>query len=459
MNIDSIKFSVAIFLKIVIVKVMRAKKDKINFGLKAFFCLWIFFYSFAMAQTDFDFLRRSKGVDFLVDYACFKEKGENWRLEVYYKIFNEKLSFVKSGERFRASYEVNLTVLDRKGHQITATSLEENFYVNSYSETTSEQDFLINLLQTKIAPGQYKLILKLIDLNSNQRWAQKIDVIVPELDPQKIIFSSLEFARVISDSVKNPKFEKKGKEVIPSVSRIFGNSKFYLYYEIYGKKDPSQEFLLSYEIVDDDKKEKVFEEKETLRFESQTIPLYKTLSVDKLPPGDYTLFIKLLDEKKKTLAKTKKRFSIEWSMLFTLKADYQKAVEQLRYIASRDEIEKLKKAKKEDRLKEWAEFWKSKDPTPETKKNELMDEYYRRLRYTNENFSLWNKEGWETDMGRIYIIYGDPDEIERHPFEMGGKPYQVWYYYDERLKVVFVDKTGTGEWELDYIYDRGVKRK
>ena len=191
MNIDLIKFSVAIFLKIVIVKVMRAKKDKINFGLKVFFCLWIFLYSFAMAQTDFGFLNKSKRVDFLVDYACFKEKEKDWRLEVYYKIFNEKLSFVKSDQRFRASYEVNLTVLDRKGHQITATSLEENFYVNSYSETTSKQDFLINLLQTKIAPGQYKLILELIDLNSNQRWAQKIDAIVPELDPQKIIFSSL----------------------------------------------------------------------------------------------------------------------------------------------------------------------------------------------------------------------------------------------------------------------------
>lgn len=459
MNIDLIKFSVAIFLKIVIVKIVRAKKDKINSGLKAFFCLLIFFYSFAMAQTDFGFLKRPERVDFLVDYACFKEKEKDWRLEVYYKIFNEKLSFVKSDQRFRASYEVNLTVLDRKGHQITATSLEENFYVNSYSETTSKQDFLINLLQTKIAPGQYKLILELIDLNSNQRWTQKKDFIVPELDPQKIIFSSLEFAREISDSVKNPKFEKRGKEVIPSVSRIFGDSKLYLYHEIYGKKDPSQKFLLSYEIVDDDKKEKVFEEKDTLIFEKKAIPLYKTISIDKLSPGDHTLFIKLLDEKKKTLANAKKKFSVEWSMLFILKKDFQKAVEQLRYIASRDEIEKLKKAKKEDQLKEWAEFWKSKDPTPETKKNELMDEYYRRLRYANENFSLWNKEGWETDMGGIYIVYGHPDEIERHPFEMGEKPYQIWYYYDERLKVVFVDETGTGEWELDYIYDRGVKRK
>ncbi len=444
---------------------MRSKKYKIGFGLKAFFCLWIIINSFAMAQTDFGFLEKPVKLDFLVDYGCFWEKGQDWRLEVYYKIFNEKLSFVKSGERFRASYEVNLTVLDRKGHQLTATSLEENLYVDSYSETTSEQDFLINLLEAKIVSGQYKLILELIDLNSNQRWTQKIDVFVPEFDRQKIIFSSVEFAREISDSITNPKFEKKGKEVIPSVSRVYGDSKLYLYYEIYGGKYPSQKFLLSYQIVDDDEKQKVLEENDTLRFEDQVnsfpgiLRIYKALSIDKLLPGDYALFIKVLDEKGKTLTERKEKFNIEWSMLFILKKDFQKAVEQLRYIATSDEIEELKRAKKEDQLKEWTEFWRSKDPTPETPGNELMDEYYRRLRYANQNFSLWNKKGWETDMGRIYIVYGHPDEIERHPFEMGDKPYQIWYYYDQYIKVVFVDKTGTGEWELEYIYDRGVRRK
>jgi len=436
------------------------REDKINKILyfSTVVILWIF-CSLVFSQTDFGFLKSSKRSDFLVDYSCFKEDGEDWRLEVYYKIFNEKLSFVKAGERFQASYEVNLTILDRKGHQITATSLEENLFVSHYSETISESGFLINMLNNKIRLGRYELVLELIDLNSSRSWIQRMDAVIPEFDPKKYILSPLLFSRDISDSVRNPKFEKRGKEVIPSVSRTFDESKFYLYYEIYGEKDPQKMYFLNYQIVDENRKEKVLEEKDTLFSEDRITPVYKEISVEKIPPGDYTLSVLLQDEKKKTLAKSKDNFQIAWSMLSVIKADFEKAVDQLRYIATGDEMERLKKSKKEDQLIEWAEFWKSKDPTPGTQKNELMEEYYRRLRYVERNFGVWNKEGWETDMGRIYMIYGHPDEIERHPFEMEAKPYQVWYYYDTQIKVVFVDQTGTGEWELDYIYDRGVKRK
>ena len=45
------------------------------------------------------------------------------------------------------------------------------------------------------------------------------------------------------------------------------------------------------------------------------------------------------------------------------------------------------------------------DPTPSTEHNELMEEYYRRVSYSNENFDGW-KDGWETDRGMIYILFG-----------------------------------------------------
>jgi phosphoribosylformylglycinamidine (FGAM) synthase-like amidotransferase family enzyme len=88
-----------------------------------------------------------------------------------------------------------------------------------------------------------------------------------------------------------------------------------------------------------------------------------------------------------------------------------------------------------------------------------MDEYFRRTKYANLNFSVSNKKGYLTDMGRIYVIYGHPDEVERHPFEMDEKPYVIWYYYKNNVKVVFVDETGTGEYELRAIYEQGVRKR
>jgi GWxTD domain-containing protein len=160
-----------------------------------------------------------------------------------------------------------------------------------------------------------------------------------------------------------------------------------------------------------------------------------------------------------TLDEKEERFFVERSLLSLLKTDYLKAVEMLRYIATPDEIQKLKEAKEEERLQVWVGFWRSKDPTPQTVENEIQEEYYRRIRYANANFGIFKKEGWRTDMGRIYIIYGHPDEVERHPFERDTKPYQRWYYYKRNIEVLFVDKSGYGEYEIESIYERGIRRR
>ena len=59
-------------------------------------------------------------------------------------------------------------------------------------------------------------------------------------------------------------------------------------------------------------------------------------------------------------------------------------------------------------------FWYRRDPTPDTVENEFREEYFRRVMYANERFG-GRIPGWKTDRGRIYIVYGPPDEIDSHP--------------------------------------------
>jgi hypothetical protein len=67
------------------------------------------------------------------------------------------------------------------------------------------------------------------------------------------------------------------------------------------------------------------------------------------------------------------------------------------------------------------------------------------------------RPGWRTDRGMIYIQYGEPDDVERHPFDMDGFPYnapwQVWRYYSTNREFVFVDRRGSNDYELQYPYD------
>jgi GWxTD domain-containing protein len=100
------------------------------------------------------------------------------------------------------------------------------------------------------------------------------------------------------------------------------------------------------------------------------------------------------------------------------------------------------------------QFWLQRDPTPGTVENEFKQEHYRRIAYANEHYAA-NIPGWKTDRGRIYIIYGPPDEIETHPSPSAtvAYPFEQWRYrfiegVGTNVIIEFVDSTGTGEYRM-----------
>jgi GWxTD domain-containing protein len=128
--------------------------------------------------------------------------------------------------------------------------------------------------------------------------------------------------------------------------------------------------------------------------------------------------------------------------------DLDAAISQMLYIAEPDQIDFIKSATTNaEKERRFMKFWKDNDPNPNTVKNETMEEYYRRVRIATERYSQY-VEGWRTDMGMVYIIYGDPSNIERHPFNSDSRPYEVWDYYDINKQFVFVDYTGFGDYRL-----------
>jgi TonB family protein len=99
------------------------------------------------------------------------------------------------------------------------------------------------------------------------------------------------------------------------------------------------------------------------------------------------------------------------------------------------------------------QFWQQRDPTPDTTENEFKEEHYRRIAYSSR-FSATSLPGWQTDRGRIYIIYGPPDEIESHPTGEGGSaPFEEWLYkhiegVGDRVIFTFTDTQRNGEYHM-----------
>ena len=125
------------------------------------------------------------------------------------------------------------------------------------------------------------------------------------------------------------------------------------------------------------------------------------------------------------------------------------AIKQMKYIIDNDKYDRSNEKFRKDKENLFYSLWKDMDPTPNTEHNELMDEYYRRVSYANENFDGW-KDGWETDRGMIYILFGPPDQIERtNPSMSNSTLYQIWTYNNLNKQFIFRDQNGFGDFRLD----------
>ncbi len=140
--------------------------------------------------------------------------------------------------------------------------------------------------------------------------------------------------------------------------------------------------------------------------------------------------------------------------------------EEVPYIITGEERAAFKKLSTDDEREQFIEnFWERRNPNPGSPENEFKEEYYRRIAYANEHYAS-GLEGWRTDRGRIYIMYGPPDENEDHdaggtyqrPYEEGGGttstyPFEIWRYryidgIGTNVLLEFVDPTMTGEFHL-----------
>lgn len=111
-------------------------------------------------------------------------------------------------------------------------------------------------------------------------------------------------------------------------------------------------------------------------------------------------------------------------------------------------------------------FWLRRDPDANTPVNEFENEFNNRVTYAQGHFSTPLKSGIQSDRGKVYIIYGPPDEIEDRSGgseSIGGftkttwssEPYYAWKYYGKKnasgrggreMLFVFVDEHGDGEY-------------
>jgi GWxTD domain-containing protein len=387
------------------------------------------------------------------DYCVFKSEDARLYLEFYYSFYQNQLQFIKTSDGFEADGYLNIQIIDKSDGQ---TKVQQTYKVPITVPDTSGYNRNNNLtgqVNYLIDSGQYSVKITVKDYNSQTDSSVFEDNLsLSRFSESKVALSCIQISNGIEQTNDSKNiFYKNTLEVIPNPLRLFGSnlSTLYYYYEIYNlnKNTISDNCTIVSEITDlNDVVIKTKEKKYTVKNNSKVeIGIF---NISDLKTNPYKLIIKVLDDKNAEVIRNQKKFLIfnADSSIVTdnVKENYQisdfanisgedldKEFAYAVYIATDKEKNQYENINNvEGKRKFMYEFWKSRDVT--------RKDYFQRIIKANNNFHYDFTEGWKTDRGRVYMIYGEPEDIERYPYESDKRAYEIWHYNSIQGGVIFV---------------------
>ena len=369
------------------------------------------------------------------------------RLDVYIQVPFDAMRFSRVEDVFSTTYDVTVDLLDSANTLVTEKFWTEKVETKDYDQSISSQSGKLSQKSFSLSPGKYVVRVQISDQETKKSSTEKRTVLVRDFLGPAFCMSDIMLVNRLD--------EEAGRKVIyPNISgnvaELAGG--FYLFFETYDRLGADSELVVS----------RVRNSKgDVVRSDTSLQPLglakkstFIKINSNQLFAGDYTVEVqtsprgsRLTQASREMSVSASRSFIIHWRGLPVSIVDLDLAIDQMQYVTDKEKIDEMKKAPLEKKREMFREFWKKKDPTPNTERNELMEEYYSRIAYANKHFSHYI-DGWKTDMGMVYIIFGVPSNIERHPFDIDAKPYEIWTYYDLNREFVFVDASGFGDYRL-----------
>ena len=118
----------------------------------------------------------------------------------------------------------------------------------------------------------------------------------------------------------------------------------------------------------------------------------------------------------------------------------------MRYIMDGKAWQALKNAPPGEQMKLFNAFWQARQPGLRQEENQLLAEFYLRVEETMSRFTWAGVEGWKTDRGRTWIVFGEPDGIQRE--QRSNSEYEIWTYNESGQQFVFVNSNNTEDFRL-----------
>ena len=410
------------------------------------FFLIVFSIFSLSAQTMRSPMDRKKDIirDFnFKNYVISDIQNDSLRVLSYVSIPNASLQFLKENDKFISNYEITITLKNDDDELIGRKNWSNKILTNSYLESISKEISTLHFHEFKIPSGKYSITSELADIETRE---SKIKLKKIELDAK----SKVEiYSMFIIDSLDG--FWGLNQNELPLFNNIFPSQSDFITFFVSGKIEPGN-FNLDISITNAGR-DKIWDNSIDINSKKNSFVKRILLPKDVLSSGLRKMITVNISQNKfkdkKTLIFASKRAGIASSI-----GSMDQAIASMRYILQDKEWKEFKKANKDDRELIFLDYWSKKDPTPTTKENELQNEYFKRVEFANSNFKGY-KEGWDSQMGMIYILFGPPNDLETYNDPMTRYYSQRWHYYRINKYFDFVDEQGFGDYRLTTPFFRG----
>ncbi|MFQ6002658.1 MAG: GWxTD domain-containing protein, partial [Candidatus Zixiibacteriota bacterium] len=398
-----------------------------------------------------------------LDYACFRNLPDTNQsyVEIYYSFNRRELKFTQEEETYQAKFFLNLAIEDKLGNLLENRMWNRRCKVNRWEETQADY-MILDKAEILLEPGDYLLKLSVTDLVSECQGEISLELKAKAFGEKNLQLSDLELAFQIEPDTSVGMFTKAGRKILPNPWGAFtGRSEMiYFYAELYNLAifpGANPDYLLSFTILDSSGRRVKDFGTQTRKKPGNSAVVLSGINISTIPQGNYILQVEAQDKETSQKAFATKSFTIlseevEKRGSLTSLEEVEKFKHDVTYIATAGELDMFDQLTLEGKKRFVEEFWRKRDPNPDTPINEFKIEHYRRINYANLNFSRTKEanDGWHTDMGRIYILYGEPSEIERNPLTMESKPWEQWNYdeLEGGVYFIFIDEDGYGVYRL-----------
>ena len=391
----------------------------------------------AARAADLPTLKAEHPPYFTSDVAITLDADGHPGLSVLVTVPYAELQWLKLDRGYGAGVVISVSLEPRGKGQLYGDVWEKRVVVPGFATTRSPTSVLLEKRSFPVRPERYRVRIEVQDVNADEESNARGSVLVPDYARVPVGFADLELGTLDSTGhfQGNPT-RRFGLNVGRMAARAV----------LFDRRPGAwpRTYQFHYRVLDETGNELLTGVQLDTLARSADAAVVRPTSSD-LFLGSYQFEVEL-NEGGQSRWRVDRSFEVEQSGPPRGK-EWDRMIEALSYIAEPREIQELRALPVEEQELGWDRFWERRDPTPETTRNEAMIEFFRRVRYAEQHFQGMGP-GWRSDMGRIYIKFGPPDQTESRAASTQSPQLEIWYYNNPYRQFVFADREGFGRYIL-----------